>query len=98
MARKSEKITFGFKKVKNLLESPEVIQKQLGDSPETIFELESHFEKSMKFAIFGNFRLRQRTETISKWATEEHSPRLAKARKMFFDFTKMSKTFLRAPK
>ena len=42
-----------------------MIQKQLGDSPKPIFELESHFEKSMKFAIFGNFRLQQRTEAIS---------------------------------
>ena len=69
MARKSEKITAGFKKVKNLLGSPEVIQKQLGDSPKPIFELESHFKKSMKFAIFSNSRLRQRTEAI--WCKSE---------------------------
>ena len=30
-----------------------------------ILELESHFEKSMKFAAFGNSRLRQRTDVIS---------------------------------
>ena len=56
---------FGFENVKNLLKSIQVIQKELGDSPEPTFEVESHFENSMKFAIFGNFRIQQRTEAIS---------------------------------
>ena len=63
------KCFFDLKNFKNLLESPQVIQKQLRDSPEPIFELESHFEKSMKFAIFGNFRLQQRTDAV--WCKSE---------------------------
>ena len=63
------RFVFDLKNFKNLLESPQVIQKQLRDSPEPIFGLESHFKKSMKFAIFGNFRLQQRTDAI--WCKSE---------------------------
>ena len=88
-------MTFGFKKVKNLLESPEVIQKQFGDSPKPIFELESHFEKSMKFAIFGNFRLQQRTDAV--WCKSEplngtlQGPK--NLEKLFFDLKNVKNCF-----
>ena len=50
--------------LKNLLERPQMISKKLANSPEPILELEFHFEKFTKFAIFDIFCLRQRTEAI----------------------------------
>ena len=86
---------FDFKNFKNLLESPQVIQKQLRDSPEPIFELESHFEQYMKFAIFGNFRLQQRTDAI--WCKSEplngtlQGPQ--NLEKLFFDLKNVKNCF-----
>ena len=86
---------FDLKNFKNLLERPQVIQKQLRDSPEPIFELESHFKKSMKFAIFGNFRLQQRTDAI--WCKSEplngtlQGPQ--NLEKLFFDLKNVKNCF-----
>ena len=86
---------FDLKNFKNLLESPQVIQKQLRDSPEPIFELESHFKKSMKFAIFGTFRLQQRTDAI--WCKSEplngtlQGPQ--NLEKLFFDLKNVKNCF-----
>ena len=86
---------FGFENVKNLLKSIQVIQKELGDSPEPTFEVESHFENSMKFAIFGNFRLQQRTDAI--WCKSEplngtlQGPQ--NLEKLFFDLKNVKNCF-----
>ena len=62
-----------------------MIPKQLGHSPEPILELELHFEKFTKFAIFDNFVYGSGLGPFgAKNATQGHASRLTESRKIIF--------------
>ena len=92
-------MTFGFKKVKNLLGSPEVIQKQLGDNSKPIFELNLTLKNPWNLRFLAIFvyssGLMPFGAKVSHWMALSKAHKISKN---YFLTSKMWKIVLTPPK